>query len=156
MSMAETPEDIPRLFQDAWNRKDAYALAGLFSNDADFVNVLGLWWHNRTDIERAHQYGLTTFFRNSTISARRIKLRRISEDVAIIHTRWKLSGQLDKAGKELEDRFAIMMFVAERSTMGWIVCAAQNTDIIPGMETSINRDGELAAANYRGEEKSFK
>jgi uncharacterized protein (TIGR02246 family) len=152
MSIAETPEDIPRLFQEAWNRKDAHALAGLFSDDADFVNVVGLWWHNRADIERAHHYGLTTFFRNSTISARRVKLRRIGEDVAIIHTRWKLVGQIDKAGEELEDRHAIMMFVAERSSTCWIVRAAQNTDIIPGMETNVVRNGEMAASDYRGKE----
>lgn len=152
MPMAETPEDIPRLFQEAWNRKDAHALAGLFSNDADFVNVVGLWWHNRADIERAHHYGLTAFFRNSAISARHVKLRWVGEDVAIIHTRWKLTGQLDKAGEELEDRFTIMVFVAERSSTGWIVCAAQNTDIIPGMETNVIRNGEMAAADYRGEE----
>jgi hypothetical protein len=43
----------------------------------------------------------------------------------------------------------IMMFVAERSTADWIVCAAQNTNIIPGMETNIIRNGEIATADYQ-------
>jgi len=47
------------------------------------MRLVGLWWHNRADIEAAHRYGLTPFFCHSTISARRVKLRRISEDVAI-------------------------------------------------------------------------
>ncbi|WP_349291205.1 SgcJ/EcaC family oxidoreductase [Loktanella sp. SALINAS62] len=143
---------MPRLFQDAWNRKDAHALAALFSEDADFVNVVGLWWHNRADIERAHHYGLTTFFRNSTISARRVKLRQMSEDIAIVHTRWKLSGQRDKADEALGDRLGIMIFVAERSSTGWIVCAAQNTDINPGMETNVFRNGKMSAVDYRDKE----
>ena len=113
------------------------------------MNVVGLWWHNRADIERAHHYGLSTFFRDSTISARRVKVRRIGEDVCIVHTRWKLTGQIDKAGEALEDRFSIMVFVAERSPEGWIIQTAQNTDIVPGMETNVVRDGAMEAVDYR-------
>ena len=149
MHIPETPEDIPRLFAEAWNSKDAHALASLFAEDAEFVNVVGLWWHNRTDIERAHHYGLSTFFRDSSISARRVKVRLIGETVCIVHTRWKLTGQIGKAGEALDDRSSIMVFVAERSPEGWIIQAAQNTDIIPGMETMAVRDGTMGAVDYR-------
>ncbi len=60
---------------------DARAPARLFTSDADFVNAVGLWWHNRDDIERAQAYGLGTFFRASAILARRVKIRRVGEDV---------------------------------------------------------------------------
>jgi hypothetical protein len=30
----------------------------LFVDDADFANVVGPWWHNKADIQKAHQYGL--------------------------------------------------------------------------------------------------
>ena len=149
MRIPETPEDIPRLFAEAWNAKDAHALASLFADDADFVNVVGLWWHNRADIERAHHYGLSTFFRDSNILARRVKVRLIGDAVCILHTRWKLTGQIGKAGEALEDRFSIMVFVAERSPEGWIIQTAQNTDIIPGMETNAVREGAMEAVDYR-------
>ncbi|MBO9401161.1 SgcJ/EcaC family oxidoreductase [Shimia sp. R9_3] len=147
--MADTPEDIPHLFAKAWNARDAHALASLFVEDADFVNVVGLWWHNRDDIERAHHYGLTTFFQSSEISPRRIKVRQVSDDIAIIHTRWRLRGQLGKEGEQLDTRFAIMMFVAERQRSGWAVLAAQNTDIVPGAETNTISNGTMRAADYR-------
>ena len=150
MPMPETPQDIPRLFAEAWNAKDAQALASLFAEDADFVNVVGLWWHSRADIDRAHHYGLSTFFRDSYISARHVTVRRVGDSVSIVHTRWKLTGQVGKGGETLEDRFAIMVFVAERSPEGWIIRAAQNTDIVPGMETNAVRDGNIGALDYRG------
>ncbi len=149
MPMPETPEDIPRRFAEAWHARDANALASLFVEDADFVNVVGLWWHNRADIERAHDYGLSTFFRETKISARRVKVRRIGEDIAIIHTRWKLTGQIGKNGETLGDRFAIMVFVAERSEKGWYVLAAHNTDVVPGAETNAVKDGNFEALDYR-------
>ncbi len=146
--MPEKPEDIPRLFAEAWNARDAHALASLFVEDADFVNVVGLWWDNRDDIERAHRYGLKTFFRKTEIAARRVKVRLVSDDLAIIHTRWKLEGQLDKQGRRLDARFAIMVFVAQRKHCGWAVLAAQNTDIVPGAETNVVSDGEMRAVDY--------
>ncbi|WP_171181285.1 SgcJ/EcaC family oxidoreductase [Ruegeria sp. HKCCD8929] len=149
MPVPETPEDIARLFAEAWNARDARALASLFAEDADFVNVVGLWWHNRDDIERAHAYGLSTFFRASMISARRVKVRWIGGDAAIVHTRWKLTGQIGKDGEMLDDRIAIMVFVAKLSDEGWTVLAAHNTDVVPGMETNAVTGETLTALDYR-------
>lgn len=147
--MPDTPEDIPRLFAEAWNAKDAHALARLFADDADFVNVVGLWWHNREDIEKAHHYGLTRFFKHTKVTARRIKIRKLGDDVAIVHTRWKLVGQIGKDGETLNDRTAIMVFVAQRLAESWIVEAAHNTDVVPGAETYAVENGKFAAVDYR-------
>lgn len=149
MEQPQAPEDIPRVFAEAWNSRDAPALAGLFADDADFVNVVGLWWRNRRDIERAHAYGLSTFFKQSTLSARRIEVRRLGDDVAVVHVRWRLTGQLDKDGAELDDRFAVMMFVAEYRDKAWMVVAAHNTDIIPGSETYVAKGQVREATDYR-------
>jgi uncharacterized protein (TIGR02246 family) len=149
MPTPETPEDVPRLFAEAWNAKDAGALAALFVPDADFVNVVGLWWHNRTDIERAHHYGLTTFFRASHITPRRIKTRQITPEVAVVHVRWHMGGQLDRDGHALGDRTGIMVFVTQKTDTGWRVLAAQNTDIAPNAETNAQQDGALTPVDYR-------
>src|SRR5688572_12568259 len=39
---AKLPEEIPSLFAEAWNLRDPDALASLFEDDAEFVNVTGL------------------------------------------------------------------------------------------------------------------
>ncbi|MDX8512638.1 SgcJ/EcaC family oxidoreductase [Mesorhizobium captivum] len=41
------PEDVATAFADAWNRHDMDDFAALFSEDANFVNVVGMWWKNR-------------------------------------------------------------------------------------------------------------
>jgi hypothetical protein len=42
----DTPESIPTVFVEAWNNRDADTLASVFDADAEFVNVVGLWWHD--------------------------------------------------------------------------------------------------------------
>lgn len=61
------PEDIATLFVRAFNDRDAVALANLFIEDAEFVNVVGIWWHNRQAIWKAHDYGLKTIFNHSIV-----------------------------------------------------------------------------------------
>jgi hypothetical protein len=41
---------------DAANRRDAKAGTLLFTSDADFVSVLGMWWKGAAEIER--EWGL--------------------------------------------------------------------------------------------------
>ena len=53
-----SPEEIPALFARAWNDRDPDALASLFDEDAEFVNVTGLCWHDRESIRKAHAHGL--------------------------------------------------------------------------------------------------
>lgn len=149
MTPAESPEDVPRLFAEAWNSRNASALANLFAEDADFVNVVGLWWHNRADIEHAHEYGLQTFFKSSQLIPRRVEVRQLGGDAAVVHVRWKLMDQLDNAGKTLDPRFTIMVFVLHRQDTGWIVVAAHNTEVIPGAETFVATDDKLDAVDYR-------
>ena len=149
MEKIQQPEDIPNLFAKAWNAGDAKALADLFVEDAEFVNVVGLWWHNRADIERAHAYGLRRIFKDSYLSARRVEVRRIGDDVAVVHVRWKLAGQTGKNGEALEERFTVMVFVAERLGDRWMVVTAHNTDVIPGKETLAAQDGNIVAVDYR-------
>ena len=53
-ALAGPPDTVPSLFVEAWNRRDPGALASLFDEDAEFVNVTGLWWHDRASIRTAH------------------------------------------------------------------------------------------------------
>ncbi len=145
------PESIPTVFVEAWNARDPDTLAMLFEEDADFVNVVGLWWHDREAIRRAHAYGLTRIFGDSTATLGRVKLRMLSADIAVVHARMHLEGQTPGEGVERPHRrMTIFSFVVHRTAHGWRCVSAQNTDVVPGMETNIvAEDGKLRAADYR-------
>lgn len=126
---------MPHAFASAWMERDAAALASLFASDADFVNVVGIWWDTRAAIEAAHRYGLRRFFARSRLSPGRVKTRMLGSDAAVVHVRFRLSGQTTRDGEEAGLRNTMMTFVMQRCTDGWHCVAAQNTDIVPGAET---------------------
>ena len=152
----ENPEDMPRHFTNAWNQRDADKLASVFVEDADFVNVTGLWWHDREAIRQAHDYGLRVIFPKSELKAGRIKVRRLSGDAAIVHARMKLTGQSPPDDQSNPGRRqTLFSFVLSRSDKGWQCVSAHNTDIVQGMETNIiDEQGNISAVDYRTSENT--
>ncbi|MDF0600102.1 SgcJ/EcaC family oxidoreductase [Psychromarinibacter sp. C21-152] len=143
------PEEMPAAFARAWMARDAGALAALFAEDADFVNVVGLWWEDRAAIARAHGYALRSFFADSRLAPGRVKIRRLGSELALVHCRFTLTGQRAPDGGVAGRRTTILLFVMQRNGDGWTCIAAQNTDIVPGAETHIAGPEGLAAGDYR-------
>ena len=150
-SPLDRPEDIPKTFVEAWNRRDADGIADLFDEDAEFVNVVGIWWHDREAIRKAHAYGLERIFNNSTLRLGTVKVKYLADDIAVVHARMSLSGQT-----HIEDvqqpgrRMNIFSFVVHKTPDGWRCASAHNTDVVPGRETNvIDTDGQLRPVDYR-------
>ncbi|WKK83031.2 SgcJ/EcaC family oxidoreductase [Marivirga arenosa] len=146
-----SPEDIPNTFIDAWNEKDARKLASIFDEDAEFINVTGLWWHDRESIFQAHDYGLKVIFKDSTLTLRKSKVKYLSDSIAVVNARVHLEGQTNVNDVQAQDRNTIFTFVVHQNEQGYWTCAsAQNTDVVPGKETHIiDEEGNMKAVDYR-------
>lgn len=145
------PEALAHAFAEAWNRGDAAALAALFDADAEFVNVVGLWWHSRAEIERAHAYGLARLFPGSTLRVTATRTKALAEGIAVVHARMRLTGQAPVAGVAVPGpRTTVFSFVVRRTADGWRCASAHNTDVVAGMETHVrDADGALRPADGR-------
>lgn len=143
------PAEVVREWESAWNSADADALADLFAEDAEFVNVVGLWWHDRARIRAAHVFGFSTIFPGSKISMGLPQVKLLGDRAATVHTRWSLRGQVSPGGEAADEREGIFIFVLERRDDGWITVAAQNTDIVPGAQTHISTGGTHESISYR-------
>ncbi len=143
------PKEIPARFAEGWNERDADKIAAIFDQNADFINVVGIWWENRADIRKAHDYGLRVIFKDSNLKVGRVKVKHPAETVAVIHARMLLSGQSNVTGQTPQNRQTLFMFVAHKTKSGWSCVSAQNTDIVPGKETNANIDGSLESVDYR-------
>ena len=113
--------------------------------------MTGLWWHDRASIRKAHAYGLEHIFNASTLAIIDLRVKHVSDDVAVVHTAMTLSGQTPVAGvRQPGARKTIFSFVVKAVDGQWMCASAHNTDVIPNMETNvIDDDGVFHAANYR-------
>lgn len=149
-ALPAAPEDFPRAFAAAWMARDAAALAALFAEDADFVNVAGLWWEDRAAIRAAHHRALTSYFAGTRLVTGRTKLRHLGPGLALVHQRFLLTGQRLPDGGEGGRRTTILLFVLRDTGAGWQAVAAQNTDVLAGAETLAAGAAGTGGVRYPG------
>jgi ketosteroid isomerase-like protein len=139
---AEEVHNVVAGFATTWNRHDLDAFGKLFAPDADFVNVAGVLWTGRQSIQAQHAYSHGVIpenspgfgeedrryygiFKNSTLEFDQIDVRLLRKGVAIAHVNWKLLGD----DRTQNPRRGVFIFVLTRQTVGWLIAAAQNTEI---------------------------
>ncbi len=146
--MAETPavsaEAVDRVriqksieaLSESWNRHDMAAFASQYTEDADFVNVLGMHWHGRKEIEDRHANLHATMFRSSTLWIRDYSIRFAAPALALAHVRWQMTGHEAahlQGWNVPEVRDGLLTLVFVRDEHGWLIAASHNTDIVPSV-----------------------
>jgi hypothetical protein len=145
LAAANDGEDVRSVvaaFATTWNRHDLDTFGKLFAPDADFVNVAGLLWTGRQAIQAQHAYthgvipadspGFSQedrpyygIFKNSTLKFDQIDVRFLRKQVAVAHVNWELLGD----ARTQNPRHGVFIFVLTRKNAGWLIAAAQNTEI---------------------------
>lgn len=123
---------VVRAFAECWNRHDMDAFSALFAPDAEFVNVVGLWWRGRQEIKSAHEVTHATMFKNSRLTISGVSVRFPVVNIAIARSRWVLEGHVSPEGSPLPARHGVLLNVLTKTSGGWSIIDSQNTDIIEG------------------------
>lgn len=107
------------------------AFAALFREDAEFVNVYGMWWTGRARIRAEHEATHASIFRRSQLSATEMRVKLLRRDVASLHMLWHLTGLALPTGQALPDRTGVLVCFLAKDAREWSIAVAQNTDIVP-------------------------
>jgi uncharacterized protein (TIGR02246 family) len=119
-----------------WNLHDAHAWAAPFSEDAEFINILGTLLEGRGEIERRHAEIFRTIFARTQVVVTVRRVRALGASAAVAETDYELRDydrlppgiQPTDADGTLRTR---LKYVFERAPAGWRIVAAQNTAILP-------------------------
>ena len=115
---------------DAWNRHDAKAYAGLFTEGADLVNVVGWWWKGRAEIERKLTVAYAHMFKDSTLTITEVQVRFLAPQIAVAHARWTMVGAKPPPGVP-EPREGLQTLILKKHAGHWLIDVFQNTNAIP-------------------------
>ena len=130
--------DVVAGFPKAWNRHDARAIANLFAEDGDVVNVVGWWWHGRSQIEKQLRDAHAFIFKESVLTHDEVHIRFLDSRVAVVHVRWSLVGHKNPDGTPGQSRKGVETYVLQKQEEKWLIAAFQNTDSIPELAQTSN------------------
>lgn len=110
--------------EKAWNNADGEDFGLWFQDDADFVNVYGMYAKGRGQIADGHKMIFRTVYAGSTLRAIPIKVRLLSDDVALVHMRSHLSVP---RGPRTGEHDSLPSMVLARDSGAWRIAAFHNT-----------------------------
>jgi uncharacterized protein (TIGR02246 family) len=116
--------------QDAWNRHDAKAYAGLFTEDGDCVNVVGWWWKGRAEIEKKLTDAYVYVFHESVFSLGEVTVRFVQPDLAVVHVHWTMTGARTPQGIPTPQQ-GLQTQLVQKKDGKWLIAAFQNTNSVP-------------------------
>lgn len=130
-------EKIQELFDrmcNGWNRHDMKLFSSIFSEDASFVNVAGMFWKGKNEIEAKHTKAHESQMRQSVLEVDNVSIRFVRREVAIIQMESSVRGDRNPDGTpRTQTRHTIMTAVALKEEQKnnedqWRLVAAHNTN----------------------------
>lgn len=121
-------------FDEAFNRHDADAVAALYTDDAEFVNVVGMCWRGRTEIRRGTAFVLANIFQNTTIQTDSVSIRFPTHDTAIaVIAQHTVGSFVLPDGTRISSTNNRLTFFLVKVGGRWLIAGGQNTEIRPGV-----------------------
>lgn len=128
--------DIVAQLEAAWNKGDSLAWANLFSEDADFVHVLGGHFSGKAAIEAGHRTIFDTIYKDSTNKFEVEKIRFAGDNVAIVFVFAMLKITQPEMPPQLKARPTLIL---QRQYGGWKIVTFQSTLVTPEVAPAIQQ-----------------
>lgn len=104
---------VLRAWEAAWNASDMTAMWGLATDDIHWVNVVGMHWRGKTQVQKAHQTFFDLMFKDRSCRLDEIEsIESLPGGAFIVVVRWsmgayrRLNGAIKPAGR---DRMSLVL-----------------------------------------------
>lgn len=131
ISDEEGIQEVLSGFTGGWNSHDAKIFSEVFTDDADFTNVMGMYRYGRPAIAEIHAPGFEGIWASSTLTITKTKIRFIKPDVAAVDASWELTGLKKQDGSDSPDRHGLLNFIMTKENGSWLISVMHNMDL-PG------------------------
>jgi uncharacterized protein (TIGR02246 family) len=118
--------EIIEHFTIAWNYHEGHGSADYYAEDADFVNIFGMAFAGKQEIETRHVKIHEAFLKGYTFEVVNLRLREAAPDLVIAHVYWKVSNAQKPEESPMKGIFTHVILKKQDK---WEIAASQNTQI---------------------------
>ena len=116
-------------FLYSWNKHDFSDMKNYIAEDCDFVNIVGMHWKGREDIQYAHQAYHDQFFKTTPMEKRSVTVRFLKPDIAIAHLLWHIGAFDAPNGSKRGNNDDLATLVFENQKGLWLITAMENVEV---------------------------
>jgi uncharacterized protein (TIGR02246 family) len=120
---------LAKAFETAWNTHDMDpGLRKLVADDIDWVNVDGGYGKGVEQIVSGHVNVHKVKFKESVMTVKEVEVALVRPDVAVVHVKWGVRGDLNNDGTAREPREGIFTWVTVKEGEVWKIRASHNSN----------------------------
>ncbi len=119
-------------YDEAWNTHNMRALDKVFSEDAEFINVVGMHWRGQAEIIAAHAAYHETIFKNNGMKTDAIALRPLGADVVIAVVTQTQEKFTTPSGNVVPEHQNKLSYIFTKAGGYWRIVHGQNVRIDAG------------------------
>ena len=102
--------------------------------DVSWVNIVGMWWRGRPQVQLAHQQIFDRMFKGVPFKQGEVLVRAITPDVAVVNVTYEVGAFYPPDGvnrgiNKMGDDQNLLTLVMVKKQGNWLLTAAQNTPI---------------------------
>ncbi|MFD0898984.1 SgcJ/EcaC family oxidoreductase [Actinomadura sediminis] len=117
---------VVKALEEAFNTKDAAALAGQFAERTSWSNAMGKRLDGRAEIEEFSGPAMKNFLRDSFARYEVVKMLELAPEVIAVNV---VQEPTDAAGAPVAGAHGATLYVIARRPDGWKIVAGQNTAV---------------------------
>jgi uncharacterized protein (TIGR02246 family) len=117
---AAVPDDIAKqverlagLYTAAWNASDMDAMAALYTNDVHWVNIVGMHWRGKAEVDRAHRVYFDIMFKGVPLTLEAIEsVVALPGGTVVAVLRWTVGAFKTPTGQQVppsRDRMSLVL-----------------------------------------------
>lgn len=140
-AQAKTPDEVAVDKQvDAliasWNNHNYDDIANYATEDCDWVNVVGMWWKNRLEIQYAHQIFHEGMFKNVKLTKKSVTFRAITKEVMVVHLLQQVGAYTSPSGTLYPEADNLKLLVFVKKAEKWLLTAVENVVVVEQAQRS--------------------
>ena len=129
-------KDVAFKFEKAWNEHNMDAMFDLFTEDAEWVNIVGMYWVGRANVKKAHQDFHATMFKNTPLKIDEITVRKITSDTAVAVLNLSMGDFTTPSGETIKNSKDRLSLILVKQKNRWLIAHGHNTVIDTRAEQS--------------------
>jgi uncharacterized protein (TIGR02246 family) len=130
----QSVRQVATAYEEAWNKHDMGAMAALFTDDVEWVNIVGMWWRGLSEVKRGHKWVHEALFKNTPIHIDSCSVRLVSPGAAISIVTWSKGSFVTPDSKLMpEGKDRMSLFLVKRGGR-WLIASGHNTTIDAGAQ----------------------
>jgi len=131
LNQAETEEVLALLntFVSLWNAKAPEQFGLIFTENAEYTDVVGQVATNRQAIIEQHRFPFAVVNKLAVLALQDVYIRPLSDELTLATAQWSCENSMTPAGQVLPTRYGVVQLVCQRNEVyGWLIRLVHNTD----------------------------